>query len=125
VSERRVIRLYGIKNCDSCRKALKLLDELGTDCDFVDFRDSPPDLPTLNRWAAKAATGWQALLNRRSKSWQQLDESLRQINGQEAACQLMLQNPLLVKRPVLEAADFFAVGLHPGELEKHFGKNRT
>ena len=104
---------------------MKLLNDLATDYEFVDLRESPPGIKTLNRWADKAATdkpGWQVLLNRHSRSWRQLDESLRQIDDQEAACQLMQQNPLLVKRPVLEAADFFAVGFDADELEYEFGK---
>ncbi|MCZ6559811.1 MAG: Spx/MgsR family RNA polymerase-binding regulatory protein [Gammaproteobacteria bacterium] len=127
MSERPVTRLYGIKNCDSCRKAMKLLNDLGTDYEFVDLRESPPGIETLNRWAEKAGTGrtgWQLLLNRRSRTWKQLDESVRQIDNQEDACQLMEQNPLLVKRPVLEAADFFAVGLNPGQLKSRFGNQK-
>ncbi len=127
MSEQRVTRLYGIKNCASCRKAMKLLSDLGKDYEFVDLRGSPPGLTTLGRWAAKATTdllpGWQVLLNRRSRSWQQLDESRRQIETQEAAFQLMQQNPLLVKRPVLESADFFSVGLDPAAMKGHFGDN--
>ena len=119
-------RLYGIKNCDSCRKAMKLLSDLGKHYEFVDLRASPLGLATLDRWAAKATTdrlpGWQVLLNRRSRSWKQLDESRRQIDDREAACHLMQQNPLLVKRPVLEGDDFFSVGFDPVQMKGHFDK---
>ncbi len=105
---------------------MKLLDDLRTDYEFVDIRQSPPGLATLDRWVAKAATdllpGWQVLLNRRSRSWQKLDESRRQVDDRGAACLLMQQNPLLVKRPVLEASDFFSVGLNPAAMKGHFGK---
>ncbi len=120
-------RLYGIKNCDSCRKAMKLLSDLGKDYEFVDLRASPPELATLDRWAAKAATdllpGWQVLLNRRSRSWQLLDESRCQIETEDAAFHLLQQNPLLVKRPVLESVDFFSVGFDPAAINGHFGNN--
>ena len=105
---------------------MKLLDDLRTDYEFVDIRQSPPGLATLDRWVAKAATdllpGWQVLLNRRSRSWQKLDESRRLVDDRGAACLLMQQNPLLVKRPVLEASDFFSVGLNPAAMKGHFGK---
>ncbi len=107
---------------------MKLLNDLATDYEFVDLRASPPAIQTLNRWADKAAgnkPGWQVLLNRHSRSWRELDESRRQIDDQEAACQLMQKSPLLVKRPVIEAADFFAVGFNADELENEFGKSRV
>lgn len=95
-----MIRLWGLRTCDSCRAALKTL---GGAAEFVDIRASL-DAPTLARWIE--AVGSETLLNRSSATWRGLSEAERA--GKPAA--LMLAHPALVKRPVIEAADRVLVG---------------
>ena len=99
--------LYGLKNCDTCKKAMKAMDTAGTAYTFVDIR-SEADL------AAKAplwleAVGTKALVNTRSTTWRGLDEAQRARVETDAAA-LLAEHPTLVKRPVIEHAGEVRVG---------------
>lgn len=95
--------LYGIKNCDSVKKARKWLESNDIDYRFHDFRTEGLEQSQLQRWNQGA--GWEALLNRRGTSWRQLPQQVRDTIDQESALALMLENPTLIKRPVLELDD--------------------
>ncbi len=97
------MKLWGLKTCDSCRKALKALDEAGAPAEFVDVRKAL-DAETLGRWVA--AVGAEALLNRSSTTWRGLSDAEKA--GDPAA--VMLAHPSLVKRPVIEAEGAVLVG---------------
>lgn len=94
------ITLYGLKTCDTCRKARKWLDQHGVDYRFHDVRDDGLARETLDRWVS--ATGWKPLLNTRSRTWRTLDAKQREALHENGAVTLMLEKPTLVKRPVLE-----------------------
>ena len=102
------VTLYGIPNCDSIRKTRRWLEERGVDFDFHDYRKQGLELEQLQ--SLEARLGWQAMLNRKGRSWRQLDESTRQGVDREAALELMLDNPTLIKRPVLATGKGMAVG---------------
>ncbi len=89
------MRLYGLKNCDTCRKALKSLADAGCEIDFVDVRATPLSADVLTRF--EAAHG-DALVNRRSTTWRGLDDDARA----RPAVELLLDHPTLMKRPVIE-----------------------
>jgi len=91
--------LYGIKSCDTVRKARHWLDQQGITYTFHDFRIDglSPDL--LNQW--NRSTDWETLLNRRGTSWRQLPDKVREKVNEKLALELMLDNPTLIKRPVL------------------------
>lgn len=95
--------LYGIKNCDTVKKARRLLDENGIAYRFHDFRADGLERATLERFAA--GLGWETLLNRQSSTWRQLDESRKTGLELEQALALMLEQPTLIKRPVLDSGD--------------------
>lgn len=99
--------LYGLKNCDTCKKAMKELDAAGKPADFVDIR-AEADLPSkLPRWIA--AVG-EKLVNRSSTSWRSLsDEDKARASGVTLEG-LLLGNPTLIKRPVIETGDEVLVG---------------
>lgn len=103
--------LYGIKSCDTCRKARKWLTEHSYDYRFHDLRDDGLDAKTLERWAGRI--DWQKLLNTRSLTWRRLPEVDRADMSEEDALASMLEQPTLVKRPVLECSKFIAVGFTP------------
>lgn len=90
-----MITLFGLKTCDSCRKARRALEEAGQVVTFVDLRADPVDGETLSRWLVELGPG---LLNTRSTTWRGLDEATRG----EAPLNLMQTHPTLIKRPVLD-----------------------
>ncbi|MEM1390513.1 MAG: ArsC/Spx/MgsR family protein [Pseudomonadota bacterium] len=98
------ITLYGLKNCDTCKKAIKALEAANHTVDFVDIR-AEADLATkVPTWLD--AVGSDSLINRRSTTWRNLSEAER--DG-EAKTQL-IENPTLIKRPVIEAGSTLYVG---------------
>jgi len=99
--------LYGLKNCDTCKKAMKALDAAGVDYTFVDIR-AEADLKTLApRWIKAVGAG--PLVNTRSTTWRGLDEAARaRAEGDPSG--LLSANPTLVKRPVIEHGDQVLVG---------------
>jgi Spx/MgsR family transcriptional regulator len=107
-----VLTLYGIPNCDTCRKARKFLEQDGVDYRFHDLREDRLDRATLERWVA--SVGLDALLNRRSTTWRSLTPSERDVGDPAAAVALMARHPTLVKRPVAEKGEIVRVGFNAG-----------
>lgn len=94
------IILYGLKNCDTCTKARQWLATQGIDHAFVDLRADGIERGRIRRWLDEV--GHETLINRRSRTWRELDETERAVAGDEAAADLLLRHPTLIKRPVLE-----------------------
>ena len=105
--------VYGIKQCDSCRKALRWLEGQGIEHRFHDFRSDGLDAGLLQTWLDSPFA--DKLINRRSTTWRQLNDEQRQAQG-DAQLQLLLDHPTLIKRPVFVADDIVAVGFNPKEL---------
>ena len=108
--------VYGIKSCDTCRRARKYLAEQEIDHKFHDVRDDGLDLSTLERWADRI--GWEKLLNRRSLTWRKLPEVDRNDMDRDKALAAMIEKRTLIKRPVIESDAFIAVGFS----EKRFAE---
>jgi arsenate reductase len=103
------VRLYGIPNCDQVRAARAWLQQQGITADFVDLKKTGLAQTTLDRWLTHLP--WDALLNRRGMTWRALDAAARaQIVDQQSAAELMMAQPLIVKRPVLEFGEKISVG---------------
>lgn len=95
-----MITMYGIKNCDTIKKARRWLEEHQLEYRFHDYRADGLDSALLATFITEL--GWEALLNTRGTTWRKLDESLRaSINNPEAAAALMLEMPAIIKRPLL------------------------
>ena len=109
-----LLTVYGIPNCDSCRKAMKWLDTNEIEYKFHNFRKDGLPATTLNHWINEF--GWENLVNRRSTSWKQLPEAMRTNVNPVSASSLIMANPTLVKRPVLEYGEYRWVGF--GDEEK-------
>ena len=105
--------LYGIKNCDTVKKARQWLEQQGIDYRFHDFRVDGLDTALLER--IEASLGWEAMLNRRGTTWRKLQEAERENLNQEKALTLMLSHPTVIKRPVLESGGKMAIGFSPDE----------
>ena len=111
-----MLTLYGIKNCDTVKKARQWLEAQGIEYRFHDFRKDGLDLSLLERWEAEL--GWEALLNKRGTSWRKLEESQREGVDRAKALGLMLAQPSLIKRPVLETGTKTLIGFIPEEYSK-------
>jgi arsenate reductase (glutaredoxin) len=107
------MKLYGIKNCDTVKKARKWLDENGVDYQFHDFKKDGLDDPLLSSW--EKALGWEALINRRGTTWRKLPEEVRDTISAQTAHAIMLENPSIIKRPVVESANEVRVGFNADE----------
>ena len=110
-----MLTVYGIKSCDTCRKARKYLAEHNIEFNFHDVREDGLDIQMLERWSQRM--GWERLLNRQSLTWRKIPEVDRNDMTQDKALAAMIDNPTLIKRPVLETDKFIAVGFS----EKRFG----
>lgn len=105
------VRLYGIKNCDTVRKARRWLDEQQIDYEFHDFRESGLARQSVEQWID--AKGWENVLNRRSTSWKALDASLRDAMNATTAIDAAVAAPTLIKRPVLATKGALEFGFSP------------
>ncbi len=110
-----MITVYGIKNCDTCRKALKWLKAGGIDHQFHDFRKEGLDPSSLSTWVSEV--GWEKLLNRRGTTWRNLSDAEKDGVDETKAEALMVENPTLIKRPVFEAENKIIVGFSAAEQE--------
>lgn len=107
------MKLYGIKNCDTVKKARKWLDEQGVDYQFHDFKKDGLDDNLLSKW--ESAVGWESLLNRRGTTWRKLPEEVRDTISAQSAHAIMLENPSIIKRPVVENGNEVRVGFNADE----------
>ncbi|MCY7388879.1 MAG: ArsC family reductase [Burkholderiales bacterium] len=112
--------LYGIKNCDTMKKARVWLDDNGVAYEFHDYKASGIDHARLERWCT--ARGWETLLNRVGTTFRALPEEARQVSDQDAAIALMLAHPSMIKRPVLEHDGEVLVGFKLDNYAKYFGR---
>lgn len=103
--------IYGIKNCDSMKKARAWLDEHGVPYIFHDYKAAGIDKDRLRRWIAK--TSWETLLNRSGTTFRKLSDDQKSDLTEQKAIALMLEQPSLIKRPVLEMGDQLLVGFRP------------
>ena len=110
--------LYGIKNCDSVKKARKWLESHAIDYHFHDFRQDGLDEKKLKGWVEDL--GWESLVNKRSTTWKQLDSKTRESMTQSSAIKTMLENPTLIKRPVLDTGSQRHVGFSVADYTQHF-----
>jgi arsenate reductase (glutaredoxin) len=104
-------RLYGIKNCDTMKKAWTWLDQHGVAYDFHDYKKAGIDRATLEAWARQV--GWEALLNRSGTTFRNLPAADRQGIDETKALTLMQAQPSMIKRPVLDVAGRLYVGFKP------------
>ena len=112
--------LFGIKNCDSVKKARGWLDGHHIDYSFHDFRVDGLSEKQIKSWVAEL--GWEPLLNKRSTTWKKLEPATRENMDEAKAIKTMLANPTLIKRPVLDTGKERNIGFKDSayaELFKH------
>ncbi len=105
------VSIYGIKNCDTMKKARAWLDSHRVAYDFHDYKTEGVDETRLEAWARDV--GWETLLNRAGPTFRKLDEKDRTSLNEKKAIALMLAQPSMIKRPVLVMGKEIAVGFKP------------
>lgn len=115
------ITIYGIKNCDTMKKARAWLDKRGVDYTFHDYKTADIERERLERWARKA--GWEALLNRAGMTFRKLPDKDKAALTEKKAIALMLAQPSMIRRPVLElGGGTLLVGFKPDDYARAVGK---
>lgn len=110
-------KIWGIKNCNSVKKALNFLDLKGIQYEFIDYKKFPPERELLKRWIEKV--GIEVVFNNRSATYKKLEISDKVLSDDEKIT-LMSQNPTLIKRPILEDKDQLEFGFDKDKYEKIF-----
>ena len=100
--------LYGIKNCDTMKKARRWLDEHNVAYDFHDYKKEGIDEKILKQWSKKV--GWETLLNRRGTTWRKLPDKVKNNIDEKSAIKIMQEQPSIIKRPVLIKGNNYQVG---------------
>jgi arsenate reductase len=113
------ITIYGIKNCDTMKKARSWLDSHGVAYVFHDYRTAGIDKDRLKRWSDEL--GWETLLNRAGTTFRKLPESDKKDLNEKKARALMLAQPSMIKRPVLDRDGKLLVGFKPEIYAKDVG----
>jgi arsenate reductase len=105
------VTFYGIRNCDTVKKARAWLEAEGTEYAFHDYKTAGIDEARLREWVAEL--GWQALLNRAGTTFRKLPDAEKEGLDEERAVALMLAQPSMIKRPVLDLGGRRIVGFKP------------
>lgn len=103
-----MLKMYGIKNCDTMKKAMACLDAQGTAYEFIDYKKAGIAAAHLPDWNRR--TGWKVLLNTRGLMWKKLADDQRADVDEAKALALMAEYPSLIKRPVLDTGKALLVG---------------
>jgi len=111
-----MITVYGIKNCDSVKKARKWLTENHLEYQFHDFRSDGLSAELIQGFMARG--DWEKLLNKRSTSWKQLEAAQKENLTEASVMALMLETPTLIKRPVLVTESHFFIGFNLEHYQK-------
>ncbi|MBT3504902.1 MAG: ArsC family reductase [Piscirickettsiaceae bacterium] len=112
--------LYGIKNCDTVKKARRWLEANDVAYTFHDFRADGLDQSRIETWLKKVS--WEILLNKRGTTWRKLEDPRKEQLDEALAVELMLANPTLIKRPVMTRNDDCVVGFKEADYTAYFGK---
>jgi arsenate reductase len=113
------VTLHGIKACDTMKKARVWLDGHGVAYGFHDYKAVGIDAATLKRWAGQV--GWEVLLNRSGTTFRALPDAAKQALDEDKAIALMVAQPSMIKRPVLDIDGRLLVGFKPEQYAAAFG----
>jgi arsenate reductase (glutaredoxin) len=116
------VTIYGIKNCDTMKKARAWLDEHGVAYEFHDYKSAGIARGALENWTR--AVGWETLLNRAGRTFRALPPKEQEGVTEKKALALMAAQPSMIKRPVLDVGGKLLVGFKPEQYEKALGKAR-
>ncbi|MBG6201158.1 arsenate reductase [Labrenzia sp. EL_13] len=110
------MKVYGIKNCDTVKKARKFLEEVGVNYEFHDYKKDGVNGDKLAEFVSEF--GWDTVLNKRGTTWRKLDEATRDaVTDADSAVAVMIENPSAIKRPIVEGARKNFIGFDPVSWE--------
>jgi arsenate reductase len=110
-----MVRIYGIKNCDTMKKAFALLDKRKVAYEFHDYKKDGVPADKLAAWAKRE--GWEKLANTRGPTWRKIPDAQKQNLDVTRALKLLEQNSSAIKRPIVEAGSRLLIGFDPVEFE--------
>jgi arsenate reductase (glutaredoxin) len=113
------VTIYGIKNCDTMKKAFAWLDAHSIAYDFHDYKKVGVTKAQLTRWCRAAS--WETVLNRAGSTFRKLPEDDKQNLTQDKAIALMIGSPSMIKRPILETGDTLEISFKPERYATLFG----
>lgn len=106
-----MITVYGIKNCDTMKKAFQWLDQHGVAYDFYDYKKQAPDTSVLEQ--AMDTHGWENVINRKGMTWRQLPDDIKKSMDQPKAIQVAMEKPSIIKRPLIAKDEDILLGFDP------------
>ena len=107
------LTIFGIKNCDTMKKAMKWLDDNGIGYHFHDYKKEGVPEQRLRQWLE--ALGWETVINKRGTTWRKLDDAVQESMNTEKAITVATENPSIIKRPILQNDDFILAGFKADE----------
>ncbi|HIF18685.1 MAG TPA: ArsC family reductase [Cycloclasticus sp.] len=110
--------MYGIKNCDTIKKARKWLDTNGVEFTFHDYRKDGLTDELLK--SLESSLGWEAMVNKRGTTWRKLPDETKDAMDKELAVQTMLDNPAIIKRPILNTGEVLELGFSDSAYQQLF-----
>lgn len=113
-----MVTLYGISNCDTIKKAKKWLEKNGVDFQFHDFRKDGLDKKQLTQWCNEL--NWEILLNKRGNTWRNLPDDVKNTVNKTKAIKMMLEQPAIIKRPVLDLGKERIIGFSDSTYKNIF-----
>ena len=111
-----MVKMYGIPNCGTIKKARRWLDDNGVAYEFHDYKKQGVPEKNLKSWVKKVC--WETVLNKRGTTWRKLDDKTKNSINEASAIKIMLENPSIIKRPVLESGKRLLVGFDPSEYSQ-------
>ncbi|ADZ90414.1 ArsC family reductase [Marinomonas mediterranea] len=113
-----MITIYGIKNCDTMKKAMRWLDNRGTEYTFHDYRKDGLDEALLTAWIN--TLGWESIVNKRGTTWRKLDDAIKEKMDNQLALTTLIEQPAMIKRPLLITGAGITLGFKEAEYEAIF-----
>ena len=111
-----MITMYGIPNCDTIKKARNWLKDNNIDYEFHNYKKDGVPEKELTKWVKE--NGWEVLLNKRGTTWRKLDDAIKDNVDKKSAIKIMLSNPSIIKRPVLDNGKNILIGFAENEYKK-------
>lgn len=111
-----MLKIYGIKACDTMKKAFTWLDQHGIAYEFHDYKKAGAPEKQLRQWIRKL--GWETVINKRGTTWKKLPETVRAGMDAESAVAAALENPSLIKRPIIEQGTILLAGFDTGTWQE-------
>ncbi|MGB1464724.1 MAG: ArsC family reductase [Alcanivorax nanhaiticus] len=109
------LTIFGIKNCDTMKKAMKWLDDNGVAYHFHDYKKEGVPEASLKQWLD--ALGWDIVINKRGTTWRKLDDDTKNTMDAAKAVTVALENPSIIKRPILQNDKILTAGFKANEWQ--------